>query len=403
MKSAFSILIGYLLGCFLPAYFFAKWFKKVDIRTLGDGNPGTTNVKRTLGLKFAVPTALYDTTKGILAMFIAEKIFHCQSLVVYLSGVAAIVGHVAPFYLKFKGGKGAATATGMLIIMLLRISRNIQPFALISTLAYLTFYVLSMFFATKDENFLALSTLPILAIVLIFLVPLLNETIFSLCLMGYLFFVGVKNMQKLKMFTIKSENLPLWRIFIRPAAMSFFVLSLVISKIALITLVGIVLACSFATDLIRLSHERVGKILNEEIAPRFRIYKQKEKHRISSITMFLLGVFLTYLLFSESIAIASLCFLVFGDMMAKIVGINYGRTMILKTSAGKTLEGWVGFLSISVSAAYFLWFAKILPLWIGLVGALVASIAESLPIPIDDNVSVPVLSGAVMMLLMNLG
>lgn len=113
-----------------------------------------------------------------------------------------------------------------------------------------------------------------------------------------------------------------------------------------------------------------------------------------------MGVFLTFLMFKESIAIASLSFLVFGDMMAKIVGMNYGKRVIFNSNTKKTLEGSIGFLSISISSAYFLWLANILPLWIGIVGAVVASIVEVFPFPVDDNLSVPVVSGAVMSFLL---
>jgi len=59
------------------------------------------------------------------------------------------------------------------------------------------------------------------------------------------------------------------------------------------------------------------------------------------------------------------------------VGINYGKTVIFNTEAGKTLEGFVGFLSISVGSAYFLWLLNMLPLWVGITGAIIASVYRS--------------------------
>jgi glycerol-3-phosphate acyltransferase PlsY len=87
-------------------------------------------------------------------------------------------------------------------------------------------------------------------------------------------------------------------------------------------------------------------------------------------------------------------------MMAKIVGINYGKTVIFNAEAGKTLEGFVGFLSVSVGSAYFLWLLNMLPLWVGITGAVIASVVEVFPFPVDDNVSVPVISGAIMSFLL---
>lgn len=401
MDKILPLIIGYLLGSILPGYFIPKWTKGVDIRTLGDGNPGTTNAKRTVGLDIAILTGLYDTTKGLMAMFIARELFHSTGLIFYLSGISAIMGHVAPFYLGFRGGRGVATATGILIFTLVKVAlRELKPLDIINSLAYLAFFTLCIYCSTWDENFLAVTILPILALVLVLLLKFSSELILLLGLILFIFVVSVMNMRRLKMFTVRSENLPLWRIFIRPAGMSFFFLGMSMGKRALITLIGVVLSVSFIADVLRLLHKKAGDLLSKEIAKGFRVYKEKERKRISSITTFLLGVLLTFLLFKESIAIASLSFLVFGDMMAKIVGINYGKTVIFNTESKKTLEGLIGFLSISISSAYFLWLLNMLPLWIGVTGAVIASVVEVFPFPIDDNLSVPVVSGAIMSFLL---
>jgi len=401
MDKILPLIIGYLLGSILPGYFIPKWIKGVDIRTLGDGNPGTTNAKRTVGLDIAILTGLYDTTKGLMAMFIARELFHSTELIFYLSGISAIMGHVAPFYLGFRGGRGVATATGILIFTLVKVAlRELKPLDIINSLVYLAFFTLCIYCSTWDENFLAVTILPILALVLVLLLKFSSELILLLGLILFIFVVSVMNMRRLKMFTVRSENLPLWRIFIRPAGMSFFFLGMSIGKRALITLIGVVLSVSFIADVLRLLHKKAGDLLSKEIAKGFRVYKEKERKRISSITTFLLGVLLTFLLFKESIAIASLSFLVFGDMMAKIVGINYGKTVIFNTESKKTLEGLIGFLSISISSAYFLWLLNMLPLWIGVTGAVIASVVEVFPFPIDDNLSVPVVSGAIMSFLL---
>ncbi|MGC8970647.1 MAG: glycerol-3-phosphate acyltransferase [bacterium] len=401
MKDILSLVVGYLLGSILPGYLIPKWTKGIDIRTLGDGNPGTTNVKRSLGFNTAILTGIYDTTKGLLAMFIANRFFHSSEFIIYLSGISAILGHIAPFYLSFRGGRGVATATGIFIFTLVKVTlRELKPSDIINSLVYLTFFTLCIYCSTWDENFLAVIILPVLALVLILLLKFSSELILLLGLILFIFVVSVMNMRRLKMFTIKSENLPLWRVFIRPAGMSFLFLEMGIGKKALITLIGAILSASFITDILRLLHKKTGDLLDREITKGFRVYKEKERKRISSITTFLMGVLLTFLLFKESVAIASLSFLVFGDMMAKIVGINYGKTVIFNTESKKTLEGLIGFLSISISSAYFLWLLHMLPLWVGVTGAIIASVVEVFPFPIDDNLSVPVVSGAIMSFLL---
>ena len=82
-------------------------------------------------------------------------------------------------------------------------------------------------------------------------------------------------------------------------------------------------------------------------------------------------------------------------MTARIVDINYGKTRLFKKSK-TTLQASLAFLGVCLSVAYFLWIANILPLWIGLIGACVATLVEMFPSQLDDNLSVPLVSGAVM-------
>lgn len=327
------LLFGYILGSFLPAYFLCQWLARKDIRTLGDGNPGTTNIKRSLGFYPAALTASYDTTKGLLAMGVAAHVFQSPQPVVYASGACAVLGHVFPFYLHFRGGRGAATATGILIMMLVKVAFAIlTPSALWTDLAYMVFLVLSVYWASRNENFLALAVLPLLAALLVFRVPLSADLIFILILIAYLFVVSLFSAEKMKIFTVRDENLRLWRVFIRPAAMAFPVLLLFLNRLSLLTLIGSVLAISFLADIARLTAHKARQLSGQQLWPGLKIYKQVEERRISSITIFLLGVFLSFLLFRQEIAVASIGFLIFGDMMAKIIGISYGKRTIFEGS-----------------------------------------------------------------------
>jgi len=96
-----SIIIGYAIGSLSPAYFLGKVLKNVDIREVGDKNAGTSNVYKVLGIIPAIITATYDLSKGLLAMLVASLI-GVPEPIIYLSGLAAIVGHVFPFYLNFR-------------------------------------------------------------------------------------------------------------------------------------------------------------------------------------------------------------------------------------------------------------------------------------------------------------
>ena len=135
------ILIGYLLGTINPGYFFGR-LKGIDIREEGTGNAGTSNVRIVLGVKYALLTALYDTLKGIIAILLALTI-GADLIFAQVSGYAAIIGHIFPFYMQFRGGQGIATATGiMLLYFFTQYLVTIEFFYLLcySSIIYVIFY-----------------------------------------------------------------------------------------------------------------------------------------------------------------------------------------------------------------------------------------------------------------------
>lgn len=106
--------LGYLLGSVPFAVIVSRAFGLADPRRFGSGNPGATNVLRSGSKKAAALTLLGDAAKGWLAMFIAAKV-GAGDTAIALAGLAAFLGHVFPFTLGFKGGKGVATALGVLL------------------------------------------------------------------------------------------------------------------------------------------------------------------------------------------------------------------------------------------------------------------------------------------------
>lgn len=113
MNDTLALLIGYLLGTILPAYFIGR-ARGVDLRTTGDGNLGSTNAMQTLGRGPGYLTAIYDMLKGPVAVA-AGFALGAGEWAAYGAGIAAFLGHRFPFYLGFKGGRGFATASGLLI------------------------------------------------------------------------------------------------------------------------------------------------------------------------------------------------------------------------------------------------------------------------------------------------
>lgn len=114
------ILIGYLFGCLQWSYILSKTFLKVDIRNLGGGNAGASNTVISVGWKWGVLVAILDILKAIISILVIKYLFKISYLgentfLLYLNGISVILGHDFPFFMGFKGGKGAASLLGMLI------------------------------------------------------------------------------------------------------------------------------------------------------------------------------------------------------------------------------------------------------------------------------------------------
>lgn len=114
MNTAIFVALGYLLGSLPFAVIVSRAFGLADPRSYGSGNPGATNVLRTGNKTAAVLTLLGDAAKGWLAVWLAGR-FGAEGAAVASVGVAALLGHVFPVFLGFKGGKGVATAVGVLM------------------------------------------------------------------------------------------------------------------------------------------------------------------------------------------------------------------------------------------------------------------------------------------------
>ena len=143
-----SIPFGYLLGL----------LKGVDIRRHGSGNVGATNVARVLGKKYGVIVYILDFLKGFIPTFLAAKLFGIDSWITALVGLAAVLGHMFSPFLGFRGGKGVATASGVLF--------GISPL--------LGFIVLAVWFLTfKRSGYVSLGSI-VAALFSIFLVGVLN-------------------------------------------------------------------------------------------------------------------------------------------------------------------------------------------------------------------------------------
>jgi glycerol-3-phosphate acyltransferase PlsY len=146
IRTIFSILIGYALGCLQSAYLVGRLVGNLDIREHGSGNAGASNITSTLGLKYGVIVGLVDILKGVLAVLVVNWIYPGRPELAYLSGLMAVIGHMFPFYLKFRGGKGVATLAGMMFGVNWKL--GVLFVLLVAVPAFITDYIVAGSFTT---------------------------------------------------------------------------------------------------------------------------------------------------------------------------------------------------------------------------------------------------------------
>lgn len=131
----FVAIIAYLLGSISFSVIISKKVAGFDVREKGSGNAGTTNVLRSVGKKASALTLLCDTLKGVVAVLIAFIVGNItkenQEILVQIAGILVIVGHTFPIFFGFRGGKGIATALGVLLVTNWHIGLICLVFALV--------------------------------------------------------------------------------------------------------------------------------------------------------------------------------------------------------------------------------------------------------------------------------
>lgn len=125
VKIILVLLLAYLTGSIPTSVWVGKWFFDIDVRDHGSGNAGATNTMRVLGVRTGIPVLIFDIIKGFLAVKYAVifNLFQNDiSAFINLSialGILAVIGHIYPVYVNFRGGKGVATIFGVLLSLAL--------------------------------------------------------------------------------------------------------------------------------------------------------------------------------------------------------------------------------------------------------------------------------------------
>ena len=127
------LLLSYLNGCSSMALYVSK-YKKVDLQKAGSGNLGASNTMIILGWKPAIIVGLHDIGKAVLAVVLAKLLCPDLPLIQAGAGVACVLGHMFPFYLRFKGGKGFASYLGMTLALNWKFALVVMVIVVIVTL-----------------------------------------------------------------------------------------------------------------------------------------------------------------------------------------------------------------------------------------------------------------------------
>ena len=173
-------LFAYLLGSIPVGWIVARLFFKTDIRSKGSGNIGATNALRQFGTAVGLIVLLLDMSKGIIAVLLAKSIYGSGAMMVVICGLLAILGHVFPIWLKFKGGKGVATAAGVFIaltpislliallvfIVVVVITRYVSLGSIVAALSLLAVNLMSFFRQPNKDYALLILVVLIVAMII---------------------------------------------------------------------------------------------------------------------------------------------------------------------------------------------------------------------------------------------
>lgn len=172
----FAIAIGirYLFGCFNLAYIISK-VKNVDLQNTGSKNLGASNTFITIGKGLGVLVGACDIFKCTIAVLIIKLLMPDMDYLPYITGIACVFGHMFPFYLKFKGGKGFASFLGMslgihwkyfiVIGICIILITLITQYIVLATMATVISYPIFLFFQT--ENWIVVAMVTILSCIII--------------------------------------------------------------------------------------------------------------------------------------------------------------------------------------------------------------------------------------------
>ena len=203
------------------------------------------------------------------------------------------------------------------------------------------------------------------------------STCTSIILFFAIFFLWGRKMTVKKEKTVEMKW---WRIYARPLALVFIPFRVYLGHRSLLYFLGGLCILFLGTDLYRILAGRKMSFA----------FRKEEFRRFSSMTSFLVAVFIVFLLFPPEVSYLCLTFMIFGDVIAKFAGMGFGRTGIIH---GKTLEGSLGFLSGCLFTGFVISSVFQIPFGYLIIGAFCATVVELFSHHVDDNFTVGIITG----------
>jgi glycerol-3-phosphate acyltransferase PlsY len=378
MRIILAGVAAYLLGSISPAFLLGKVLKGVDVRELGYRNAGARNVYHLFGTLPAAITAIVDLGKGITAILIAEHLLKLPAIWLPVPAWAAVLGHIFPFYLHFRGGKGMATAVGIcLFSCALSIAQgSFAPDRLAAVLIVASL----VFSASRSGDLTSLVAFFFLSIITPLEMGFTPRALLIFSLSLYCFALGARNTVIHRIFLIDPEiEVKWWRVIARPFALLFIPIDLLFGRNPLLFLMAGIGVILIGTDIFRmLSRHQLRQL-----------FKRKETKRFSSMTSFIVAIFIIFLVFPGVIPYLGLAFITIGDMFSKIIGIKFGKVTLFRD---RTLEGSLGFLAGSFMAGWVIYMLLPVPLYAVIAGPLFAAAVELFSMDLDDNFTVGIVT-----------
>ena len=385
-----SLIIGYIIGTINPGYLLGR-IKGIDLREVGTRNPGTSNAWHELGKKYGILTGFYDIAKSFIACVVSILLLGLNSYFAQFSGMMAIIGHCFPFYLKFRGGKGVATSLGMILYYGIMYMVTSEPldYTMVFLSIYLLLIALLFIYITHVLRMLVWIILPFLGYGAYVYYPHNEFNIFFLTvlffLFGYTTYVAVVS----KKFTFKGVIFKKdWiRMIFRLLGIAFLIFYDVVSKVFSLFIIYIFGVIYVTIDLQKILWKNI-----ETEGENVSLDKKDERKRFSLFSNFLVGSFITIMIFPREIAFSATIFLIFGGISRKIIGLGFGRYKFLN----KSLEGTLAYLGcMGLCGFVLLTLLEISPIVL-MLGGITAFITDLLSIEINDNFTVPIISASVM-------